>query len=122
MRAIRSDAKNLARHARLDPNILRPIAYRTIAQQEALRLIRAPALQVRLRATELNAVRGRTKSCGYRMPAFATTCFAQRSLAVMPLGLAQALGTVLQQIAWRFRGGPAVPKGLRRGSIQSVRA
>ncbi len=33
------------------------------------------------------------------MPASATTCFAQRSLAVMPPGLAQALGPVLQQIA-----------------------
>ncbi|WP_433963489.1 transposase [Tunturiibacter psychrotolerans] len=47
----------------------------------------------------MNAVRGLTKSCGYRMPASATTCFAQRSLAVMPPGLAQALGPVLQQIA-----------------------
>jgi transposase len=33
------------------------------------------------------------------MPTSATTCFAQRSLAVMPPGLAQALGPVLQQIA-----------------------
>jgi transposase len=33
------------------------------------------------------------------MSASATTCFAQRSLSVMPTGLAQALGPVLQQIA-----------------------
>ncbi len=33
------------------------------------------------------------------MPASATTCVAQRSLAVMPPGLASALGPVLQQIA-----------------------
>jgi hypothetical protein len=33
------------------------------------------------------------------MPASATTCFAQRSMAVMPPGLPQALGPVLQQIA-----------------------
>ncbi len=68
-------------------------------QQEALTLIRARALLVRLRTAAVNAVRGLTKSCGYRMPASATTCFAQRSLAVMPPGLAQALGPVLQQIA-----------------------
>src|SRR6202451_854584 len=85
------DAEKLARYARLDPNILRPIAHRTIAQQEALTLIRARALLVRLRTAAVNAVRGLTKSCGYRMPASATTCFAQRSLAVMPPGLAQAL-------------------------------
>jgi transposase len=54
---------------------------------------------VRLRTAAVNAVRGLTKSCGYRMPASATTCFAQRSVAVMPPGLAQALGPVLQQIA-----------------------
>jgi len=47
----------------------------------------------------LNAVRGLTKSCGSRTPASATTCLAQRSLAVMPPALAQALGPVLQQIA-----------------------
>jgi transposase len=33
------------------------------------------------------------------MPASSTRCFAKRSLAVMPPGLAQALGPVLQQIA-----------------------
>jgi len=93
------DAEKLARYARLDLNILRPIAHRTVAQQEALTLIRARALLVRLRTAAVNAVRGLTKSCGYRMPASATTCFAQRSLSVMPPGLAQALGPVLQQIA-----------------------
>jgi len=93
------DAEKLARYARLDPNILRPIAHRTVQQQEALTLVRARALLVRLRTAAVNAVRGLTKSCGYRMPASATTCFAQRSLAVMPPGLAKALGPVLQQIA-----------------------
>src|ERR1700738_5265826 len=33
------------------------------------------------------------------MPASSTRCFAQRSLSVMPLGLAQTLGPVLQQVA-----------------------
>jgi len=37
------DAEKLARYARLDPNILRPISHRTIEQQEALTLIRARA-------------------------------------------------------------------------------
>jgi transposase len=35
------DAEKLARYARLDPEILRPIAHRTVEQQEALTLIRA---------------------------------------------------------------------------------
>jgi transposase len=35
------DAEKLARYARLDPEILRPISHRTVEQQEALTLIRA---------------------------------------------------------------------------------
>src|ERR1700743_3849483 len=66
------DAEKLARYARLDPTILRPIDPRTAEQQQALTLIRARALRVRLRTAAVNAVRGLTKSCGYRMPASAT--------------------------------------------------
>src|SRR6202011_5530458 len=63
------DAEKLARYARLDPKILRPIAHRTVAQQEALTLIRARNLIVRLRTAAVNAVRGLAKPCGYRLPA-----------------------------------------------------
>jgi len=93
------DAEKLARYARLDPEILRPIAHRTVEQQEALTLIRARDLLVRLRTAAVNAVRGLTKSCGHRMPASSTRCFAKRGLAIMPPGLQQALEPVLQQIA-----------------------
>jgi transposase len=93
------DAEKLARYARLDPNILRPITHRTVEQQEALTLIRARELLVRLRTASVNAVRGLTKACGYRMPASSTRCFAQRGQAAMPPGLKLALGPVLEQIA-----------------------
>jgi hypothetical protein len=59
------DAEKLARYARLDTNIFRPIAHRTVQQQEALTLVRARALLVRLRTAAVKAVRGPTKSCGY---------------------------------------------------------
>jgi transposase len=93
------DAEKLARYARLDPEILRPIAHRSVEQQEALTLIRARNVMVRLRTAAVNAVRGLTKSCGHRMPASTTRCFAKRSLVAMPPGLAQALSPVLEQIA-----------------------
>jgi transposase len=93
------DAEKLARFARLDPKILRPIAHRTVAQQEALTLIRARNLIVRLRTAAVNAVRGLAKPCGYRLPASSTLCFAKRCMAVLPPGLVQALGPVLEQIA-----------------------
>ncbi len=93
------DAEKLARYARLDPEILRPITHRTVEQQQALTLIRARNVLVRLRTAAVNAVRGLTKACGHRMPATTTRCFAKRSLAVMPPGLAQALNPILDQIA-----------------------
>ncbi len=93
------DAEKLARYARLDPKILRPISHRTVAQQEALTLIRARNLLVRLRTAAVNAVRGLAKPCGYRLPASSTLCFAKRCVEVLPPGLVQALGPVLEQIA-----------------------
>jgi transposase len=93
------DAEKLARYARLDPEILRPISHRTVFQQEALTLIRARNLVVRLRTAAVNAVRGLAKPCGYRFPASLTLCFAKRCMAALPPGLAQALGPVLEQIA-----------------------
>jgi transposase len=63
------DAEKIARYARLDPEILRPISHRTVAQQEALTLIRARNLIVRLRTAAVNSVRGLAKPCGYRLPA-----------------------------------------------------
>src|SRR5271155_3896349 len=93
------DAEKLARYARLDPKILRPIAHRTVAQQETLTLIRARDTLVRLRTSAVNSVRGLAKPCGYRLPASSTLTFAKRCVAVLPPGLAQALGPLLQQIA-----------------------
>ncbi len=49
------DAEKIARYARLDPEILRPISHRTVAQQEALTLIRARNLIVRLRTAAVNS-------------------------------------------------------------------
>ena len=91
--------RSWSRYTRLDPKILCPIADRTVAQQGALTLIRACNLIVRLRREAVNAVRGLAKPCGYRLPASSTLCFAKRSLAVLPRGLVQALGPVLEQIA-----------------------
>ena len=93
------DAEKVARYARLDPEILRPIAHRTVAQQETLTLIRARDVLVRLRTGAVNSVRGLAKPCGYRLPASSTLCFAKRCLAALPPGLSQALGPLLQQIA-----------------------
>ena len=59
------DAEKKARYARLDPKILRPISHRTVALQEAVTLIRARNLIVRLRTAAVNSVRGLAKPRGY---------------------------------------------------------
>jgi transposase len=83
----------------VDPEILRPIAHRTVAQQETLTLIRARDVLVRLRTGAVKSVRGVAKPCRYRLPASSTLCFAKRCLAVLPPGLAEALTPLLHQIA-----------------------
>src|ERR1700688_2908845 len=93
------DAEKIARYARLDPEILRPISHRTVAQQETLTLIRARDSLVRLRTSALNCVRGLAKPCGYRLPASSPLAFAKRCLAVLPPGLSAALSPLLHQIA-----------------------
>ena len=74
--------------------ILRPISHRTVAQQEALTLIRARNLIVRLRTAAVNSVRGLAKPTAATVTCQrpSTLCFAKRSLAVLPRGLLQALG------------------------------
>jgi transposase len=93
------DAEKIARYARLDPEILRPIAHRTVAQQETLTLIRARDVLVRLRTGAVNSVRGLAKPCGYRLPASSTLTFAKRCLAVLLPALSAALSPLLQQVA-----------------------
>ena len=50
----RVDAQKLARYARVDPQILRPISHRSVAMQEALTLIRAREVLLRLRTATVN--------------------------------------------------------------------
>jgi transposase len=49
------DAEKIARYAWLDPEILRPIAHRSVAQQETLTLIRARDVLVACRSEFVTA-------------------------------------------------------------------
>ncbi len=62
----RADAEKLARFARVDPKILRPIQHRSLAAQQHLTVIRARAAAVRARSLVVNAVRGLVKPFGCR--------------------------------------------------------
>jgi transposase len=92
------DAEKLARYARLDPRILRPITPRSVEAQQELTLIRARDVVVRLRTAAVNAVRGLVKPCGVRLPSSSTSCFAKRCRAVLPEGLSTALAPLLVKV------------------------
>ena len=60
----RVDAQTLARLARVDPQLLRPIQHRSERAQGHLRVIRARAALVGARTMLVNAARGLTKAAG----------------------------------------------------------
>src|SRR6202008_4846155 len=63
----RLDAKNLARLARIDPELLSPIRHRSEQAQAHLMVIRARAALVEARTMLVNAARGLVKSYGERL-------------------------------------------------------
>ena len=91
--------RKLARFARLDPNVLRPITHRSVALQESLTLVRARDVLVRARASLINAARGLVKPCGFRLPNCSTKSFHKRCLALLPDGLQPALKALIDQVA-----------------------
>ncbi len=92
------DAEKLARYARLDPNVLRPITHRSVACQQSLTVIRSRAVLVRVRTALVNAARGLAKPCGFRLPSCSTKSFHKRCVAVLPAGLRPALKPLIDQI------------------------
>ena len=83
------DAETLARLARLDPELLRPIEHRSEKAQADLLGIRVRAALVEARTALVNTARGLTKSLGERLP----SCDADQ----MGVGQTQALSEALQQ-------------------------
>ena len=73
----RVDAEKLARYARVDRRILRPIKHRGEEAQVDLVVIRARAVLVKTRTQLVNSVRGVVKSFGYRMPNCSTERFVK---------------------------------------------
>jgi transposase len=66
------DAHTLARLARIDPQLLRPIQHRSEQAQLALLQVRVRAALVELRTSAVNTARGLAKASGERLPTCAT--------------------------------------------------
>lgn len=94
----RRDAEKLARYARVDPAILRPVRLRGAPAQLDLGKIRARDALVRARTLLVNAARGLAKCHGQRLARSVTATFGERSQELLKAELAAALEPLLQQI------------------------
>jgi transposase len=94
----RRDAEKLARYARVDATILRPVRVRGAQAQLDLTRIRARDALVRARTLLVNAARGLAKTRGQRLVRSVTASFGKRSQAVLEAELAAVLEPLLEQI------------------------
>lgn len=94
----RRDAEKLARYARVDPSILRPVRVRGPQAQLDLGRIRARDALVRARTLLVNAARGLAKTRGQRLVRSVTASFGKRSQAVLDAELGAVLEPLLEQI------------------------
>jgi transposase len=95
----RLDAQTLARLARVDPQLLRPIRHRSEKAQQHLLKIRVRATLVETRTSLVNAARGFTKAAGERLPACDADAMGMEQMAELPAGLKETLKPLLEQVA-----------------------
>lgn len=95
----RMDARLLARLARADPKLLRPIRHRSAEAQLHLTQIRARAVLVEARTSLVNAVRGLVKAYGERVPVCDADQMGVEKLKELPVSLQEALKPLLEQVS-----------------------
>src|SRR6267378_6947029 len=94
----RLDAQMLARLARVDPQLLRPIRHRSEQAQGHLMVIRVRAALVDARTGLVNAARGLAKSMGERLPQCDTDQMREKRMEMLPQGLQETLRPLLQEV------------------------
>ena len=94
----RLDAQTLARLARVDPQLLRPIQHRSEEAQAHLMVIRVRAALVETRTSLVNTARGLAKSVGERLPKCDADQLGVERMEGLPAQLQQALRPLLEQI------------------------
>ena len=95
----RVDAETLARAARFDPQLLRPVRHRGEQAQADLAMLRARKALVESRTRLVNSVRGMVKAVGGRLPKCSTASFATKVQDHLPQSLRPALEPMLAAIA-----------------------
>jgi transposase len=91
----RVDAETLARAARYDPALLKPIRHRGVQAQADLAELRARRALLESRTRLINSARGLVKATGSRLPKCSADCFAAKAREHVPEVLATALEPML---------------------------
>jgi len=94
----RVDAQMLARLARVDPELLRPIRHRSEQGQADLMKIRVRAALVETRTALINTARGMTKARGERLPACDADAMEVAQMALLPKPMQETLRPLLEQV------------------------
>jgi transposase len=94
----RMDAQMLARMARVDPELLRPIRHRGEKAQQDLQLIRVRSALVETRTSLVNTARGLAKASGGRLPACDTDNLGVKQLESLPENLREGLKPLLKHV------------------------
>jgi transposase len=94
----KTDARTLARLARVDPQLLKPIQHRGETAQIHLLTVRSRAALIEVRSKLVNAVRGLSKSLGYRLGASKTDAVTPAWLASLPAALQAPLLSLVAEI------------------------
>jgi transposase len=92
------DAQTLARLARVDPVLLRPIRHRSEQAQMDLMVIRARAALVIARTSLVNTARGLAKSVGERLPKVDAEALDLEHAKELPEALRQVLKPILNSV------------------------
>jgi transposase len=94
----RLDAQTLARLARVDPQLLRPIQHRSEKAQGHLMVIRVRASLVEARTELVNTARGLAKAIGERLPSCDTDQMGVERLEGLPAEVREALRPLLEEV------------------------
>ena len=95
----RMDARLLARLARVDPQLLRPIRHRSEQAQQDLMTIRIRAALVEARTSLIHAARGFAKAQGDRLPACDADAMGVEKLESLSAERSERLRPLLEQVA-----------------------
>jgi transposase len=94
----RLDAQTLARLARVDPQLLRPIQHRSEKAQGDLLRIRVRAALVDTRTGLVNTARGLAKATGERLPVCDPDALNMERLEELPTGLRDGLEPLVKMV------------------------